>query len=253
MRNSNEQAAERKPLRRVLLVLLASVGLGLVWMGSQRLNDPEILPLHEVRLTGVFHHVTEQEAQRTVMPFLAQGFLGVDMAGIRQTFKLMPWVSAVSVRRVWPDKLEIEVVEQTPVAYWGEDALVNTQGEVFAPSVLDKQMGLPKFSGPKGLAPEMTQRLREIGNLLAPLGLKVAGLAVDERRAWRVHVADGMELLLGRSDNHERLVRFIGVYQRELAAHAGDIERVDLRYTNGMAVSMKKLPSAEQKGGEGTT
>lgn len=251
-RDEQQQPAQR-PWRQATLGVLALAALAGIWFGSQRLSDPNVLPLHEVRITGHFEHVSTREAQRAVMPFLAQGFLGVDMAAIRQTFRMMPWVNTVSVRRVWPDTLEVELVEQKPVAYWGERALVNSHGEVFEPTQIDQSLALPRFVGPAALVVEMTQRMGEIGNMLRPLGLTVTGIEVDDRRAWTVQLNGGMELLLGRSDNHERLVRFINAYRNSLANYAGSIERVDLRYSNGMAVSMKNLPAAEQDMAKGST
>lgn len=250
---SDEQPSSRRPVKQVALGVLALVILAVIWLGSQRLSDPNVLPLHEVRITGHFEQISTREAQRAVMPFLAQGFLGVDMAAIRQTFRMMPWVQTVSVRRVWPDTLEVELVEQKPVAYWGERALVNAQGEVFEPAMVNPSLALPRFNGPAALVLEMTQRMGEIGNLLRPLGLAVTGIKVDARRAWTVQLNGGMELLLGRSDNHERLVRFINAYRSSLANYASAIERVDLRYSNGMAVSMKNLPVAEQDMAKGST
>lgn len=253
MANDQPPQVGRGPLYKIALGALAIAALSGVWLGSQRLSDPNVLPLHEVRITGQFEHISMRDAQRAVMPFLAQGFLGVDMAGIRQTFRLLPWVETVSVRRIWPDVLEVELIEQTPVAYWGDQALVNDKGVLFTPQQMPGDLPLARLDGPRTLVPEMTQRMREIGNMLAPLELRVTGLKVDDRRAWSVQINGGMELLLGRSDNHERLVRFIGAYNNMLAGYAGTIERVDLRYTNGMAVSIKNLPAAEQNAVKGAT
>ena len=41
---------------------------------------------------------------------------------------------------------------------------------------------------------------------------------------------------LGNEDFVERVQRFVAVYQTELGARAGELERVDLRYETGMAV-----------------
>ena len=36
----------------------------------------------------------------------------------------MPWVADISIRRVWPDKLNMVVTERVPLARWGDDVLM---------------------------------------------------------------------------------------------------------------------------------
>jgi cell division protein FtsQ len=76
--------------------------------------------------------------------------------------------------------------------------------------------------------------------LLAPLGLSVAQLAVDERGEIRAVLGGGAELVVGSEDFLERIQRFVGIYRRELAPRADEVERVDLRYPSGIAVAFSE-------------
>jgi cell division protein FtsQ len=80
------------------------------------------------------------------------------------------------------------------------------------------------------------QRLVE---LLAPVGLAVEQLAVDERGQVEAVLTGGMQLIVGGDDFLERMHRFVVIYRTELAARAKDVERVDLRYESGIAVAFR--------------
>jgi cell division protein FtsQ len=59
---------------------------------------------------------------------------------------------------------------------------------------------------------------------------------MDARRAWQLSFDNGLLLKLGREHNEDRLERFIDVYQGALSGYHAQIEAIDMRYTNGLAV-----------------
>ena len=69
-----------------------------------------------------------------------------------------------------------------------------------------------------------------------PIALKVAELELSERRAWRVTLADGAVLILGRHFVGERLERFARAWPTALEPNWTRVASLDLRYTNGFAV-----------------
>ena len=92
-------------------------------------------------------------------------------------------------------------------------------------------------------------RYQRLLDMLAPLGLRIVQLVEDERGEMEVVLAGGMRIALGSEDFLGRMQRFITVYRGELAARAGDVARVDLRYSNGVAVSFREPPAAEHIAG----
>ncbi len=64
---------------------------------------------------------------------------------------------------------------------------------------------------------------------------------MSQRRAWRVHLDDGMVLELGREQVASRLARFLAAYPRTLAPLNRRIDYVDLRYANGFAARIPEL------------
>ncbi len=236
-RRARQMSALRLWLK--VLVLIAFFGGGGYW-GMVTLTDPKLLPLKVVRTEGKFRYIQRQDLEHAVASLTRGGFLTVDVAAIRDRAKSLPWVDRVSVRRVWPDTLQLWVEEQVPLSRWQDDAMLNVRGEVFHPKAGSIPAGFPRLSGPDGSEKELTKYYLAIQNRLAALGLGIEEITMDERRAWSMKLKNGAVIRLGSKDLDERLTRFYSVYPL-LQADARELQEVDLRYTNGFAVTWKNV------------
>ncbi len=77
-------------------------------------------------------------------------------------------------------------------------------------------------------------------------GLYIDRLAQDELGVWAVTFANGMKLLLGTERLAQRLERFLVVYEHRLAARSNDVDQVDARYANGVAVRWRETLPVRQ-------
>jgi cell division protein FtsQ len=95
--------------------------------------------------------------------------------------------------------------------------------------------------GPASTQALVLNQFRAMNKAIAPLNLYIKRIDLDARRAWRLSLNNGIELLLGRAGSNTHLQRFVQVYPSLLATPAGNnIERVDMRYGNGLAVRWGK-------------
>jgi len=167
----------------------------------------------------------------------------VSLAAVRDSARRIPWVRDASVRRRFPDGLDVRFETYDALARWGKAALVSTHGEVFAAPFEGK---LPRFAGPDGSAAQMAEEYAAIARIVAPLANPVAELHLSARGAWQVILESGLTLELGRGDIHPRLERFVAAWPG-LAARGVKTDHADLRYANGFAlrrVSETSAPSA---------
>ena len=212
------------------------VGLALLAFAAAALHEllrPEVLPLRHIELTQATEHVTQAQVQAAVRPRVAGSFLAADLAAVRASVEALPWVRRASVRRVWPDRLEISIEEHVALARWGERELLNTFGERFAGAA---EAPLPLFVAPPGTEAELALRYRSFAAALAPLGTTLERVVLTQRFAWQLRLANGLHLMLGRDGQQAeaRLRRFVAVYPSlEKKKHH---EYVDLRYPNGFAM-----------------
>jgi cell division protein FtsQ len=106
----------------------------------------------------------------------------------------------------------------------------------------------PRLAGPDGHEKALIRTWRETRALLEPVGLKLAKLAQDERRAWWLTFDNGLEVYVGREQFEQRLGRLARIYPRILSAQIDRIAVVDLRYGNGFAVRWKVEPPVPAAG-----
>ncbi|MCX7628372.1 MAG: cell division protein FtsQ/DivIB [Methylophilaceae bacterium] len=192
-----------------------------------------IFPLKEIKVSGQLQHVNREQLRLIVGRHLQGNFFTLDLVKARDAFQKLPWVRNVSVRRRWPDKLEVWIEEHRELARWGNIALVNTHGELFH-AASDKD--LPVFYGPGDGVREVAEHYRIYSELLKPTGMKVTQVALSPRRAWQIGTDSGMVIELGREKMAERLAKFARVYGQTLAMLNVQVRYADLRYPNGFAV-----------------
>ena len=197
--------------------------------------ESQYLPVRVVSIEGEVRRMTLQQIQERVGMTLEAGILTQDLATIQAAIKELPWVDNAGVRRAWPDRLVIAVTEHKPLARWGDDRLVTAEGVIFRPERHEIPAGLPRLRGPEDQSRQVTQRYLTWGDLLKTRGLSILTLEDDARGAWTLTTDAGFTLLLGKAEVEMRLERFLRAYPEILAA--GRPARIDMRYSNGLAVS----------------
>lgn len=166
-------------LNRVLILIAVGAVLTLATRGLVMLNA---IPVEHIIVAGKLEHTKTAALEDRVRPALVGGFLNADIEYIQEQLENLPWVHEASVRRRWPNALELHIVEQLPIARWGDDGFLNHEGVVFR-SIGDEEnrAALPLLRGPEGTAGVLTHIYQQLVDVLAPHGLLVQELAIDNR------------------------------------------------------------------------
>jgi cell division protein FtsQ len=227
-------------LANLLYVLAALLALYAALNAATRLPWFE---LREVVVKGELEHATRGQLQQVVRQ-LKGNFFTLDLNQARSGFEKLPWVRSVSLRRQWPDRLEVVLEEQVVLARWESGGLVNTHGEVF-PGETDRS--LPLFSGPAGGAPDIARQYLVFSRELAPINLKPLQVQMSQRHAWQVWLDNGLLLVLGREHSEARLKKFVAAYNNTIGRLLWQPAYADLRYDNGFAL---RVPEAVRQQSE---
>ena len=223
-------------LRRLLAAVSGCGVLALVAVAGWQLLS---LPVNRVVVTGDVQQVSRDDLMAVISASMSGGFLWLDLQTIREPLEAMPWVHRAVVRRQWPDSIEVQVVEQRPIAHWGSDAYLNHAGEVFSPGNIRPVAGLPRLSGPQGSHGELMTRYKRVQERLEPLGLKVTALTMSPRGGLTAQLEQGGELVFGCDELDEKLARLAAIYKARLASRRNELARIDLRYSQGAAVAWR--------------
>lgn len=243
--NARKKKTEREPLhtrlwvrRGLALLALAAVVSAGHWSWTQ-LQRPELMPLKRVVVDGRLEHLRRDQLEAVVTLAVWGNYFTVDIDNVRRAARSLPWVASASVRRVWPDTLMINVKEREPFARWGEKALINREGEVFRPSSLDGVEDLPRLDGPDDMGLDVVEHFIGLKSAFGKAGYALWSLSLDERGGWRARITGDIEVVLGGDRMESRLGRVLKVLAA-LGTDAERIERIDGRYTSGLAIRWKE-------------
>lgn len=210
-----------------------------------------IFDLKEIRIESVvstersakleLQYVNRQQIESVVQNDVKGNFFTVDLNRIKDAFQELPWVRVVKVQRNWPLGIKVMLEEHAVLAYWGDTALVNVQGEIFrAPS----NKALPIFRGPtEESAAVIAEQYKIMNRALSPINQHVAEVSLSPRYAWFVRLDNGTLLKLGRKKIKSRLERYVSVYKKNIVNlnQSIPLDYVDLRYPSGFAVRMDEV------------
>lgn len=222
-----------KPGWRVLSALAGALALGLLaaglWYGHRAIVTGDV---RHVVLSGELDRLSHVELEALSQALRAAGPAAGNLQAVREAARRVPWVRDATVRRRFPDTIEIDFRAHRALARWDDERLVSVDGEVFA---AEDGAALPRFRGPEGSAPAMTRQYAVVATAIEPLASPVAELRLSARGAWSAVLDSGLTLQLGRGDVRARLERFVAAWP-QLAEAGQEPQYADLRYPNGFAV-----------------
>ncbi|UTW14383.1 cell division protein FtsQ/DivIB [Marinobacterium rhizophilum] len=236
-------------VRLVLILLSLAIFAGLCSALVQQVWRWLDQPVTQVRVLGDARHLDKAELARRLAAGLNAPLLQLDLVRVREKLLDDPWVHGARIRRDWPPAIEVQIDEEVPVARWGDKGLLNHEGDIFWPQLKPEYESLPRLNGPASDTGRVMAQFHDLNRMFQGAGLKLRGLSLEARGAWTLELANGMRVVVGRERVTERLARFIQIYPQRLAEHAEQIEQVDIRYTNGVAVKWRPRPDTDEKAG----
>ena len=207
------------------------------------------LNIRVIQLEGDLQRNNVATIRANAAPRLAGNVVSLDLDRARAAFEAVPWVRQATLRRVWPDRLAVQLVEHRPVALWlaedGSERLVNDQGEVFEANLGDvEDEALPQFTGPDGSAASMLSLYRRLAPLFAAQGLPLQTLRLSGRGSWSLQADTGARVQLGRGSEDEvvaRSERFLRTLGPLTERFGSALEQADLRHADGYAVRLRGI------------
>lgn len=203
--------------------------LGVCFLTWQTLDGP----IEKFHIRGELTAREQIKVTDTLRELKLPGLLSADLVGVQGHLMALGWARDISVRRVWPDTLEVVLLKESPVAHWGDNEFVSASGSLL--KLPDTYPGLPAFEVSVSSPREAMKVYRLVSRLAVESRLAIVGLNQDAQGGWQIIFHNGLEVFLGTDRLSERMQRFNRVYQ-ELAKGDKAPSYMDLRYNNGVAV-----------------
>jgi len=219
------------------LVALPIVGVLNGWFASER------WPVRKIESRAEYNHVSAEQIRAAVQNHIGSGFFAVQLADVQKSVSTLPWVERVEARKQWPDTLQLTVYERQVYARWSETRLISRSGEIFSVPGAEGIQGLPHLSGPDDRLTDVLAFHADCLREFTGSGLSVRAVDLSARGGWRLTLASGALIEVGRIEPKARLQRFLNAWPQLALAAGGPPVYIDLRYENGFAVRWALPPT----------
>jgi cell division protein FtsQ len=265
-RSSDKPSLEREPAPRLValveqhvphragvaatvLLLLASAGFGVVRGGhvtelTVALSDARnaIANSAGFRITAVAINGRKQLSQDEILAIGGvngrSSLLFLDAIAVREALKANPWISDATVLKLYPGRLEIDIVERSAFALWQEEGRVSViadDGAVLEPYLSRHFLSLPLVVG-KGAETHARDFLALLSRYPQVNAVTTAAIYVGERR-WNLRLKDGLDVRLPEHDVGNALAE-LSRLDREEKLFSRDIVAVDMRLPDRLVVQL---------------
>lgn len=221
----------------LVCVLIASGYFALPWL---KLAFDK--PIARVIVRGDLVALDQKTIMDSVAIYDADSFLDIDLAALVNRLETQPWITRARARRRWPDTVEIDIVEQKPIAYWGSNAMVNARGRIFEHQGLFLNRDLPHLWSEISTPAEQMGYYQIFEQQLQPLGMKLRAISQGVQGDWSLYLNNGLLLVLDRNDPVDNMRQFVSIYQQVLLPASRTAQVVDMRYQHGAAIRWAPAP-----------
>lgn len=174
----------------IFIPFIAAIGLKMMWPQARKLFFVENIFVHGARRTNQKQILWAVGIKKDV------ALWDVSLGDLKKRFQELPWVKSLSVRRLWPESIQVHILEKEPLAVWickGQKCVIDGEGGII-PKIKAKDFAhLILLKGDK--APlYFPQLLCLLDTHILHLGLKGAIFLPSQR--WDLHFKNGLVLQL---------------------------------------------------------
>ena len=196
-------------------------------MGEGRLNERDIRLAAQIQ-TGSY-------------------FFGVDLDAARERTESLPWVDIAVVRRLWPNRIVVQVVETKPYAMWqneGELHLLAKSGDPIVPvqQAVSIPADLKTYVGPNASTQATVIEAKLIGH--DDIWSRVESLVQFPSGRWDLHMNNEIIVRLP-TENVDAAVQRLSSLDRETFILSRDIGVIDLRLHDRIGLLPKSDPDTQ--------
>jgi cell division protein FtsQ len=228
-------------MARVFAVGFLAVAIGYGLMAGGRLNT-EAGPVRDlserlaaalghaalhVRITGL-ERQTPEAVLKEIDVRLGGSLVGFDAVYARKALEKLGWVESARVHRIYPNQLDIVVVERQPFAVWQRDGLyvvIDRSGAVMGEATRESA-GLLLVTG-EGADRQVSDLVNRL-EAHPDLGSRVRAAARVGDRRWTLHLTNGQRIALPEHGMDEALT-LVEELNRRHGLFGKAVAEVDLR------------------------
>ncbi len=231
-----------------VVVVLTALGFAVKAIHAELLTN-EYFSIKTINVSSM-ERVSRDEVLRLSKLSPGHNIFSIDIDKAVERIRRHPWIEDASIKRMFPDTLEIEVRERVPAAFIKLDELyvMDINGVVFKRFSMDDRLDLPVVTGLKpgndggdaGLEAGLLDLIELLGRRRGFNIEHVSEIHVDPIYGFTLYTLDeGVRLELGLERLDEKISAFEKVWRFRGGSLAG-IESFDLTNERGVVVRFKE-------------
>jgi len=234
-----------------VLMLLGSAGLGIVkgghvdefmvgWNDARNaLANSAGFRITEVAINGR-NHLSQDDVLAIGGITGRSSLLFLDATTLRDKLKANPWISDATILKLYPGRLQIDVVERAAFALWQQDGrltVIAEDGAVLEPFIARRFATLPLVVG-KGADTQARDFIALLDRYPQVRAATRAAIFVGERR-WNLRLKDGLDVRLPENDVGNALA-MLSKLDKEDGLFSRDIVAIDMRLPDRLTVQLSE-------------
>jgi cell division protein FtsQ len=180
----------------------------------------------------------EEDVRRALGVYAGDYLFGIDMEGAQKRVESLSWVDRAVVRRLWPDRIVVQIIERQPYALWQHEGVVNVvdvNGAAITDADAKQFTDLTLFVGEKaGLE---AAHLREMMQEFPQISSRIESFVHVSNHRWDIVLDNGgLRIKLPKSEMRGAL-RQLQTLQSQVQILDRTIETIDMRLPDRLTIS----------------
>lgn len=180
----------------------------------------------------------EQDVRTALGVFAGDYLFGIDMERAQERVESLSWVDRAVVRRLWPDRIVVQIIERQPYALWQNDGVVQVvdiEGTVISDANAAKYSALTLFVGEKA-----GSEAANIQNMMAEfprMSLRAESFVHVSDKRWDVIFDEGAVRVQLPVQNMRAAIRRLEVLQSTTQILDRQISVIDMRLPDRLTLT----------------
>lgn len=180
----------------------------------------------------------EEDVRRALGVYAGDYLFGIDMDAAQTRVESLSWVDRAVVRRLWPDRIVVQIIERQPYALWqheGKVQVVDVKGTAISDADATRFTQLTLFVGE--LAGEQASDIRQMMGEFPQIAPRVESFVHVSGSRWDMVMNDGQTRVMLPEQNMRKALRKLQSLQAQTQILDRTIETIDMRLTDRLTLS----------------
>ena len=190
--------------------------------------------IKNVDIKGI-NHLNQKDILKTINYYNKKNIFNVNLKNIYNEIKQNTWVEEVSIKKIYPNTLKIDLIEKEPIAIWQNKSayhLITKNGEIILEANLNNfKKHLPIIIGKN--AHKNVYSILQILNIDKNLTTNIWSLTFVNERRWDIHFNQGLTIRLPSTSVKEAWEKII-LLSEKFNILSLDLTELDLRSSNNV-------------------